>query len=67
MCSTRGRLSRIIYGASGVMAPLSPTYKRNVEFKGDVDSIGYHVFVINLPAIHRDRLEKKKTHSHQGI
>jgi hypothetical protein len=41
-------------------APLLPTHKKKRRVKGEVDSIDYHAFVINIPVIHRDCLEKKK-------
>lgn len=40
---------------------LLPAYKGNRRVKGGVGCIDYHAFVINLPAIHRDCLEKKNS------
>jgi hypothetical protein len=52
--------SRTTYHASGVMPLFLPTHNGKRRVKGEVDSIDYHAFVINIPVIHRDCLEKKK-------
>lgn len=52
--------------ASGLM-PSLPDYKKRRRVKGEVDTIDYHAFVINLPTIPSRLFGKEETHSHQGI